>query len=47
MVFFGIHYIRYATDIKEVKKTVRDEVEGPGQLLGYHAVHKISENGTI
>jgi len=48
MAFFGIHYIRYATDIKEVKKTVREEVKGPaGQLLGYRAVHKISDNGTI
>ena len=47
MAFFGIHYIRCDTDIKEVKKAVREEVEGPGQLLGYRAMHKTSENGTI
>ena len=40
MAFFGIQYIKYDTDIKDVENAVREEVEGPGQLLGYRAMHK-------
>lgn len=40
LVFFGIQYIKYDTDIEEVETAVREEIEGPGQLLGYRAMHK-------
>lgn len=40
LVFFGIQYIKYDTDIEEVETAVREEIEGPGQLLGYCAMHK-------
>ena len=40
LAFFGIHYINYDTDVKDVEAVVRDEIEGPGQLLGYRAMHK-------
>ena len=40
LAFFGIQYITYDTDIEEVETAVREEIEGPGQLLGYRAMHK-------
>ena len=40
LAFFGIQYIKYNTDIEEVETAVREEMEGPGQLLGYRAMHK-------
>ena len=40
LAFFGIQYIKYDTDIAEVETAVREEIEGPGQLLGYRAMHK-------
>ena len=44
LAFFDIKYIRYVTDIEDVENTVREEMEGPGQLLGYRATHhKIRE----
>ena len=39
LAFFGIQYIKYDTDI-EVETALREEIEGPGQLLGYRAMHK-------
>ena len=30
----------FDTDIEEVETAVREEIEGPGQLLGYRAMHK-------
>ena len=38
--FFGIKYIRYETNIEEVTKAVREELEGPGQYLGYRAMQR-------
>ena len=38
--FFRISYINYGTDVQEVEHVVREEVEGPGQLLGYRAMHQ-------
>ena len=32
---FDIKYINYDVDIHEVEAAVRDETNGPGQLLGY------------
>ena len=40
LAFFVIQYIKYDTDIEEVETAVREEIEGPGQLLGYRAMHK-------
>ena len=40
LAFFVIQYIKYDTDIAEVETAVREEIEGPGQLLGYRAMHK-------
>ena len=40
MAFLDIRYIRYDTDIDVVTDAVYKELEGPGQLLGYRAVHK-------
>ena len=40
LAFFGIQYIKYDTDIEEVETAVREEIEGPEQLLGYRAMHK-------
>ena len=39
--FFGIKYVRYEINIvEEVKKAVREEMEGPGQYLGYRAMQR-------
>ena len=40
MAYFGIKYINYDTDLEAVETAVREETEGPGQLLGYRAMHK-------
>ena len=40
LAFFGIQYIKYDTDIEEVETAVCEEIEGPGQLLSYRAMHK-------
>ena len=40
LAFFSIQYIKYDTDIEEVETAVREEIEGPGQLLGYRARHR-------
>ena len=37
---FRIQYIKYDTDFQEVEAAVREETNGPGQLLGYRAMHK-------
>ena len=36
--FFGIKYIRYETSVEDVKKAIQEEMEGPGQYLGYRAM---------
>lgn len=38
--FFGIQFIDYSTGIDEVQEAVAAEMEGPGSLLGYRALHK-------
>ena len=40
LAHFDIKYVRYDIDLQEVENAVRDEVEGPGQLLGYRAMQK-------
>ena len=37
---FGIKFIDYGIDVKEVKRAVEKEMDGPGRLLGYRALHK-------
>ena len=37
---FRIKYINYDTQLHEVETAVREEINGPGQLLGYRAMHK-------
>ena len=32
--------MNYFTDLQEIEAAVRNEIEGPGQLLGYRAMHK-------
>ena len=38
--FFNINYSDYDVDINELKDVVKTEMEGPGNLLGYRALHK-------
>ena len=40
LAFFGINYVKYDIEIDEVENAVREEVEGPGQLLGYRAMQR-------
>ena len=40
MAFFGVKYINCDIDVEAVEKAVREELDGPGQLLGYRAMHK-------
>jgi hypothetical protein len=40
LAFFDIKYIRYDTQIEEVETAVREEIEGPGQFLGYRAMQR-------
>ena len=37
---FGIKFINYAIDVEDVKRAVVKEMDGPGRLLGYRALHK-------
>lgn len=37
---FGIKYVNYDTHLQEVETAVREENNGPGQLLGYRSMHK-------
>ena len=38
--YFGISYTDRNVTIGQLQTAVRNEVEGPGQLLGYRALHK-------
>ncbi len=40
LAFFDIKYIRYDTQIEKVETAVREEIEGPGQFLGYRAMQR-------
>ena len=40
LAFFGISYVRYDIEIEDVENAVREEIEGPGQLLGYRAMQR-------
>ena len=38
--FFDIKYTNYGVDVAQVEEAVRKEMDGPGRLLGYRAMHK-------
>ena len=40
LAYFDIKYIQHNIDLQEVENAVPNEIEGPGQLLGYRAMHK-------
>eukprot|EP00794_Sanderia_malayensis_P002824 gene2824-3264_t len=40
MQYFNIRYVNTTVDIEEIKVAVRKEMEGPGKLLGYRALHR-------
>lgn len=40
LCYFGIKYTDYEVDVEEVKNAVEKELNGPGNLLGYRALHK-------
>ena len=40
MTHFNIKYIDHETNAKEVERAVQEEIDGPGQLPGYWAMHK-------
>ena len=37
---FDIRFIDYDIDLQEIKNKVAEELDGPGRLLGYRALHK-------
>ncbi len=39
LTYFEIKYIDYEVDVAQVEDAVRKEMEGPGCLLGYRAMH--------
>ena len=40
MAYFEIKYVDYETDLKVVEMAVKEEISGPGQLLGYRSMHQ-------
>ena len=34
LAYFDIKYVQYNIDLQEVENAVRNQIEGPGQLLG-------------
>lgn len=40
LAYFDIKYIEYNTDLKEVDAALQSELQGPGQLLGYHSMRR-------
>lgn len=39
LLYFNIYYIDKNISLKEARLTIQNEVHGPGQLLGYRALH--------
>ena len=39
--YFDIHYVDYVISVEDIDAAFRQEQDGPGQLLGYRAVHKV------
>lgn len=42
--YFEIKYVNYDVSVEEVENAVREEQNGPGQLLGYRLLHKKIRN---
>ena len=40
MAYFKVKYVDYETDIKVVEMAIKEEISGPGQLLGYRSLHR-------
>jgi hypothetical protein len=40
LAYFDIKYVRYDIEVEDVENAVREEMEGPGQLLGYRAMQR-------
>ena len=40
MKHFGIKFVDYGTTVDQVREAFNAEKDGPGQLLGYRAMHK-------
>ena len=40
MNYFNIKYTDYNVDVDELETVVKQEMEGPGKLLGYRSLHK-------
>ena len=40
LAYFDIKYVRYDIEVEDVENVVREEMEGPGQLLGYRAMQR-------
>ena len=40
LTHFDIRYMDYDLDLKEIERAVHEEIEGPGQLLGYRAMQR-------
>ena len=38
--YFGIEFTDYSVDIDDAREAVAKEMDGPGSLLGYRALHK-------
>ena len=38
--YFDIKYIEYEIELDDLEESVRKEMNGPGNLLGYRALHK-------
>ena len=38
--YFGIQFTDYSVDIDDVREAVEEEMNGPGSLLGYRALHQ-------
>ena len=36
-----VKFVNHATTVEDVETAVRQELDGPGQLLGYRALHKV------
>ena len=41
MKYFNIKFVNHATAVEDVETAVRQELNRPGQMLGYRALHKV------
>ena len=43
---FEIYYTNYNVDVADVQQAVAKELDGPGKLVGYRAMHKKGSSGS-